>query len=86
MRMTRLCFTLALAFALQAAAGEPLAAGKYNEVVDIGAEMPSFSDLPTTGGTLSSKDLVEDVLAGRTVPVAETRAQGCNVEYEQAKR
>ena len=40
-----------------------LYAGKYNTVVDIGAPMPQFSDLPATDGTtLSSKDIREDVV------------------------
>jgi peroxiredoxin len=38
-------------------------AGKYNTVVDIGAPMPQFSDLPAIDGTtLSSKDIREDVV------------------------
>lgn len=38
-------------------------AGKYNQVVDIGAPMPEFSNLPATDGTtLSSRDLKEDVV------------------------
>ncbi|HVR43588.1 MAG TPA: redoxin family protein [Thermoanaerobaculia bacterium] len=38
-------------------------AGQYNTVVDIGAPMPAFSNLPSTGGTaLSSKDVKEDVV------------------------
>jgi peroxiredoxin len=37
--------------------------GKFNAVVDIGAPMPQFNDLPTTdGNTLSSKDIKEDVV------------------------
>lgn len=41
----------------------PAFAGQYNAVVDIGASMPSFSNLPATdGSTLSSKDLNEDVV------------------------
>ena len=46
-------------------------AGQFNAVADIGAPMPSFSNLPTTDGTtLSSTDLKEDVvvLVGRTRP------------------
>ena len=40
-----------------------LHAGKYNAVVDIGAPMPQFSDLPATDGTtLSSKDIRADVV------------------------
>ena len=47
--------TLLLASALQA--------GQYNAVVDIGAPMPQFSDLPATDGTtLSSNDLKEEVV------------------------
>jgi peroxiredoxin len=38
-------------------------AGKYNQVVDIGAPMPEFDRLPATDGTaLSSRDLKEDVV------------------------
>jgi len=38
-------------------------AGKYNQVIDIGASMPEFSNLPATDGTtLSSRDLKEDVV------------------------
>jgi len=38
-------------------------AGEYNTVVDIGASMPSFSNLPATDGSkLSSTDLKEDVV------------------------
>lgn len=41
----------------------PAAAGEFNAIVDIGAPMPSFSNLPATdGGTLSSGDLSEDVV------------------------
>ena len=41
----------------------PVFAGKYNQVVDIGAPMPEFSNLPATDGTtLSSRDLKEDVV------------------------
>jgi peroxiredoxin len=48
---------LALAVAL------PLFAGKYNSVVDIGAPMPEFSNLPAVdGSTLSSADLTEDAV------------------------
>ena len=37
--------------------------GKYNTVVDIGAPMPQFRNLPATDGTtLSSKDIREDVV------------------------
>lgn len=38
-------------------------AGEYNKVVDIGAPMPSFSNLPATDGSkLSSTDLGEQVV------------------------
>lgn len=41
----------------------PAAAGQYNAVVDIGAPMPAFANLPATDGSmLSSKDLGEDVV------------------------
>ena len=41
----------------------PLCAGEYNTIVDIGAKMPAFSNLPKTdGGTLSSGDLKTDVV------------------------
>ncbi len=41
----------------------PAFAGKYNQVVDIGAPMPEFSALPATDGTtLSSRELKEDVV------------------------
>ena len=40
-----------------------LQAGEYNAVIDIGAPMPRFSDLPATDGTtLSSSDLEEEVV------------------------
>ena len=40
-----------------------LYAGKYNRVVDIGAQLPEFRNLPATNGTkLSSSDLKEDVV------------------------
>ena len=43
-------------------ASMPLFAGKYNKVIDIGAPMPEFSNLPAADGkTYSSKDLEEDV-------------------------
>ncbi len=46
------------------AAGIPvLQAGEYNAVVNIGAPMPEFSELPATDGTtLSSSDLTEEVV------------------------
>ena len=38
-------------------------AGEYNAVVDIGAPMPDFTDLPATDGTtLSSADLDEEIV------------------------
>lgn len=41
----------------------PAPAGAYNSVVDIGAAMPSFEDLPATDGSkLSSSDLDQDVV------------------------
>ncbi len=41
----------------------PLFAAKFNSVVDIGAPMPEFSNLPAVGGsTLSSGDLKEDAV------------------------
>lgn len=41
----------------------PAFAGKYNQVVDIGAPMPQFGNIPATDGkTLSSGDLKEDVI------------------------
>jgi hypothetical protein len=41
----------------------PAYAGKFNRVVDIGASMPEFSNLPATDGkTLSSRDLRESVV------------------------
>ena len=41
----------------------PVYAAKYNAVVDIGAPLPSFSNLPSTdGGTVSSRDLKESVI------------------------
>ncbi|MCB1057603.1 MAG: thioredoxin family protein [Acidobacteria bacterium] len=41
----------------------PAFAGAYNRVLDIGAPMPSFTDLPTADdSTLSSSDLGEDVV------------------------
>jgi peroxiredoxin len=52
---------MALAVALLCAASA--FAGKYNSVVDIGAPMPQFTNLPATdGATLSSKDIHEDVV------------------------
>lgn len=41
----------------------PAAAGEFNTIVDIGAAMPSFENLPATDGSkLSSSDLKEDVV------------------------
>ena len=38
-------------------------AGKYNQIISIGDDMPEFSSLPDiTGKTLSSSDLTEDVV------------------------
>ena len=38
-------------------------AGEFNAIVDIGAPMPAFTDLPATDGThVSSADLKEDVI------------------------
>jgi peroxiredoxin len=52
-----------LIFSLALCAALPLHAGQYNEVVDIGAAMPSFSDLPAIdGSTLSSADIKESVV------------------------
>ena len=52
-----LCLTIALL------SGAALQAGQYNAVVEIGAPMPEFSDLPATdGSTLSSSDLDEDLV------------------------
>jgi peroxiredoxin len=46
-----------------AALALPACAGEYNTVVDIGAAMPAFSNLPATdGSTLSSVDLKDDVV------------------------
>jgi len=43
--------------------GTALFAGKYNQIVDIGASLPQFANLPATDGTaLSSRDLKEDVV------------------------
>ncbi|MGH9456978.1 MAG: thioredoxin family protein [Thermoanaerobaculia bacterium] len=52
-----------LTAALVAALAVPALGGEFNAVVDIGATMPSFSNLPATdGSTLSSSDLTEDVV------------------------
>jgi thiol-disulfide isomerase/thioredoxin len=48
---------------LVAALASPLAAGKYNQVVDLGARLPEFTALPATDGSkLSASDLDEDVV------------------------
>jgi cytochrome oxidase Cu insertion factor (SCO1/SenC/PrrC family) len=53
---------VALGFLLVAIAPASSAA-KYNQVVDIGAAMPEFDNLPATdGSTLSSRDIKEDVV------------------------
>ena len=40
-----------------------LSAGKYNKIINIGDQMPAFSNLPSTSGTsISSTDLTEDVI------------------------
>jgi len=58
---TRFLIALSLAALLASSAG--LYAGKYNQVVDIGAPLPQFSNLPAIdGSTLSSSDLKEDVV------------------------
>jgi peroxiredoxin len=57
MKRSVLFLILLLAVTLTAAAGE------FNAVVDIGAPMPSFTNLPSTDGTrVSSADLDEDVV------------------------
>lgn len=54
---TAIVLTVSLLLSLTAAAGE------FNTVVDIGAAMPAFSNLPATdGSSLSSADLKEDVV------------------------
>jgi peroxiredoxin len=41
----------------------PVFAGKYNQVVEIGASMPEFSSLQAAdGSSVSSKDIAEDVV------------------------
>lgn len=55
-------FALASAGVIMAVA-MPLHAGKYNAVVDIGAPMPAFHNLPAVDGTtLSSSDIGEDIV------------------------
>jgi len=40
-----------------------LYAGKYNQILSIGDQMPTFSDLPSISGkSISSKDLTQDVV------------------------
>jgi peroxiredoxin len=60
------CRTLrafALALGLLVLAPLLAGAGEYNAVVDIGAPMPEFTDLPATDGTtLSSADLDEEIV------------------------
>lgn len=52
-----------LLMAIVTVASPPLQAGEYNAVVEIGAAMPEFSELPATDGTtLSSTDLSEEVV------------------------
>ena len=49
--------------AIATVASPPLQAGEYNAVVEIGAAMPEFSELPATDGTtLSSTDLSVEVV------------------------
>jgi peroxiredoxin len=58
---TRFLIALSLAALLASSAG--LYAGKYNQVVDIGAPLPQFSNLPAIDGSkLFSVDLKEDVV------------------------
>lgn len=52
-----------LLMAIVTVASPHLQAGEYNAVVEIGAAMPEFSELPATDGTtLSSADLSEEVV------------------------
>ena len=54
---------LSCALALVILSPPLLSAGEYNAVVDIGAVMPTFENLPTTDDTtLSSTDLDEDIV------------------------
>lgn len=54
------CALLVFLFAL---ATPHLIAGEYNTVMNIGDPLPTFENLPTTSGeTLSSSDITEDVL------------------------
>ena len=39
-----------------------LQAGEYNAVIDIGAPMPQFSDLPATDGTTLSSYTMDDTV------------------------
>lgn len=62
MKQNRFSLMALLALAVTALA-MPVSGGEFNAVVDLGAPMPAFSDLPTTdGSTLSSSDLKEDVV------------------------
>lgn len=58
------CRLLAIALLLVGTLGAGhLSAGEYNSVMNIGDPLPAFSNLPTTSGaTLSSSDIKEDVL------------------------
>lgn len=57
------CRLLAFALLLLGTLSAQLSAGEYNEVMNIGDPLPAFSKLPTTSGeTLSSGDIKEDVL------------------------
>jgi peroxiredoxin len=63
--MTHMKFFIRLTvfLSLVSFAALPLYAGEYNEAVDIGAAMPSFSELPATdGNTLSSAQIKESVV------------------------
>jgi peroxiredoxin len=54
---------LSLAFGLAVLTPFLAAAGEYNAVVDIGAAMPEFENLPATDGTsVSSADLDEEIV------------------------
>ncbi len=59
----RVTFLALLLLAAATLISTTLEAGRYNAVVDIGAAMPSFSDLPATdGSTLAYGDLEEEVV------------------------
>lgn len=63
MRNSTLPHRSVAAIALMLAAALPASAGQYNKVVDLGAPLPSFTDLPATDGSrVSSADLSEDVV------------------------